>query len=99
MLWDKFSDRKKGMIDALAFILFFLPTMAVLFFISVDDMIYAFRSTKNRIRALGRQFSGRAAPSFRHRLHAVPARDLGADEEPVGLEDRRVPNEAGKIEV
>ena len=41
MLWEKFSDRKKGMIDALAFILLFLPTMAVLFYISVDDMLYA----------------------------------------------------------
>ena len=42
MLWEAFSDRTKGMIDSLAFILFFLPTMAVLFFISIDDFIYAF---------------------------------------------------------
>jgi TRAP-type mannitol/chloroaromatic compound transport system permease small subunit len=41
MLWDAFSDRTKGMIDSLAFVLFFLPTMAILFFISVDDFIYA----------------------------------------------------------
>ena len=31
MLWEKFSDRKKGMIDSIAYILFFLPSMAMLF--------------------------------------------------------------------
>jgi TRAP-type mannitol/chloroaromatic compound transport system permease small subunit len=41
MLWEKFSDRTKGMIDSLAFGLLFLPTMAVLFFISIDDFLYA----------------------------------------------------------
>ena len=41
MLWEKFSDRTKGMIDSLAFVLFFLPTMAVLFLISIDDFWYS----------------------------------------------------------
>ena len=41
MLWEHFSDRTKGMIDSLAFVLLFLPTMAVLFFISIDDFLYA----------------------------------------------------------
>ena len=41
MLWERFSDRKKGMIDSLALLVFFLPTMAVLFFISWDDFLYA----------------------------------------------------------
>ena len=41
MLWEAFSDRTKGMIDSLAFVLFFLPTMAVLFFISIDDFLYS----------------------------------------------------------
>jgi TRAP-type mannitol/chloroaromatic compound transport system permease small subunit len=41
MLWEAFSDRTKGMIDALAFLLFFLPTMVVLFFISIDDFLYS----------------------------------------------------------
>ncbi|MGE0848194.1 MAG: TRAP transporter small permease subunit [Hyphomicrobiaceae bacterium] len=41
MLWEGFSDRTKGMIDSLAFILFFLPTMVVLFFISIDDFLYS----------------------------------------------------------
>ena len=41
MLWEKFSDRTKGMIDSLAYILLFLPTMAVLFIISIDDFLYS----------------------------------------------------------
>jgi TRAP-type mannitol/chloroaromatic compound transport system permease small subunit len=41
MLWEGFSDRTKGMIDSLAFLLFFLPTMVVLFFISIDDFFYS----------------------------------------------------------
>jgi TRAP-type mannitol/chloroaromatic compound transport system permease small subunit len=41
MLWDKFSDRTKGMIDSLAALLLFLPTMTVLFFISIDDFMHA----------------------------------------------------------
>jgi TRAP-type mannitol/chloroaromatic compound transport system permease small subunit len=41
MLWEKFSDRKKGMIDSLALLVFFLPTMAVLFSISIDDFLYS----------------------------------------------------------
>jgi TRAP-type mannitol/chloroaromatic compound transport system permease small subunit len=41
MLWEGFSDRTKGMIDSLALALLFLPTMAVLFFISIDDFFYA----------------------------------------------------------
>lgn len=41
MLWDKFSTRKKGWIDTVAYLVFFLPTMAVLFFMSVDDFLYS----------------------------------------------------------
>jgi TRAP-type mannitol/chloroaromatic compound transport system permease small subunit len=41
MLWEKFTDRTKGMIDSLAFLLFFLPTMVVLFFLSIDDFLYS----------------------------------------------------------
>jgi len=41
MLWEGFSDRTKGMIDSLAFLLFFLPTMVVLFLISIDDFLYS----------------------------------------------------------
>lgn len=41
ILWETFSDRTKGMIDSLGYMLFFLPTMAVLFFISIDDFLYS----------------------------------------------------------
>jgi len=41
MLWEGFSDRTKGLIDTFGYILFFLPTMAVLFWISVDDFFYS----------------------------------------------------------
>src|SRR5687767_3286858 len=41
ILWERFSDRKKGMIDSLALLMFFLPTMAVLFYISIDDFMYS----------------------------------------------------------
>jgi TRAP-type mannitol/chloroaromatic compound transport system permease small subunit len=43
LLWDSFSVRTKGAIDAVAYLLLFLPVMALLFFISVDDAIYAFQ--------------------------------------------------------
>jgi len=41
MLWEKFSDRTKGMIDAIALAVLFMPTMAVLFWISQDDFFYS----------------------------------------------------------
>jgi TRAP-type mannitol/chloroaromatic compound transport system permease small subunit len=41
MLWERFSDRRKGAIDAVAYLVLFLPTMAVLVFISYDDFLYA----------------------------------------------------------
>ena len=41
MLWEHFSDRTKGLIDTLGYILFFLPTMIVLTYISIDDFFYS----------------------------------------------------------
>ena len=41
MLWDKFSHRTKGAIDAGAFLFLFLPTMAVLTWTSWDDFLYS----------------------------------------------------------
>ena len=41
MLWEKFSDRKKGAIDLIAFLILFMPTMAVLVYISIDDFFYS----------------------------------------------------------
>ncbi|HEU4369418.1 MAG TPA: TRAP transporter small permease subunit [Methylomirabilota bacterium] len=37
MLWEKFTPRTKGMIDAGAYIFFFFPAMALLFYASVDE--------------------------------------------------------------
>ena len=42
MLWEKFSVRTKGKIDALAHLLLFLPVMALIFFSSIDDFYYAY---------------------------------------------------------
>ena len=42
MFYDRFSDKTKGLIDLVTYLVFFLPVMAVVFFISVDDAIRAF---------------------------------------------------------
>lgn len=42
MFYDRFSDRSKGWIDLITYLLFFLPVMVVIFYISVDDAIRAF---------------------------------------------------------
>jgi TRAP-type mannitol/chloroaromatic compound transport system permease small subunit len=42
MFWERFSDRKKGMIDAIAYLAFFFPAMIMLFFASVDEAYAAF---------------------------------------------------------
>ena len=41
MLWEKFSDRRKGIIDSIAYALFFLPSMALLFYLSFEELAYA----------------------------------------------------------
>ena len=51
MLWEAFSDRTKGMIDSLAFILFFLPTMACCS--SSRSTISSTRSRSTSARASG----------------------------------------------
>jgi TRAP-type mannitol/chloroaromatic compound transport system permease small subunit len=43
MLWEKFSPRKKGLIDAIAYIFFFFPAMALLFYASVDEAWHSFK--------------------------------------------------------
>jgi TRAP-type mannitol/chloroaromatic compound transport system permease small subunit len=37
MLWEKFSDRTKGLIDAGAYVFFVFPGMILLFYASVDE--------------------------------------------------------------
>jgi TRAP-type mannitol/chloroaromatic compound transport system permease small subunit len=43
MLWDKYSERKKGAIDLASYLLLFFPVMITFFYISVDDAWYAFQ--------------------------------------------------------
>jgi TRAP-type mannitol/chloroaromatic compound transport system permease small subunit len=43
MLWEKFSVRTKGRIDAVAYIFFFFPAMILLFYASVDEAWTSFR--------------------------------------------------------
>jgi TRAP-type mannitol/chloroaromatic compound transport system permease small subunit len=42
IFWDKFSERTRGIIDSISYLLLFLPVMAVLFAISIDDFLYAY---------------------------------------------------------
>jgi TRAP-type mannitol/chloroaromatic compound transport system permease small subunit len=43
MLWEKFSVRKKGLIDAIAYVAFFFPAMIFFFIASVDDAWHAWK--------------------------------------------------------
>jgi TRAP-type mannitol/chloroaromatic compound transport system permease small subunit len=43
MLWDGFSERKKGWIDLVSYVLLFYPTLVTLMVVSVDDAWYAFQ--------------------------------------------------------
>ena len=43
MLWDKFSPRTKGRIDAVAYVFFFFPAMILLFYASVDEAWHAWK--------------------------------------------------------
>lgn len=42
MLWDKYSERKKGAIDLGSYLLLFFPAMITFLVISVDDAWYAY---------------------------------------------------------
>ena len=42
MLWEKYSERKKGTIDMVSYLFLFYPVMITFFVISVDDAWYAF---------------------------------------------------------
>jgi TRAP-type mannitol/chloroaromatic compound transport system permease small subunit len=43
MLWEKYSERKKGWVDLISYVVFFYPTLITLTVISVDDAWYAFQ--------------------------------------------------------
>ena len=42
IFWTGFSVRTRGVIDSTAYVLLFLPVMALIFAISIDDAIYAY---------------------------------------------------------
>jgi TRAP-type mannitol/chloroaromatic compound transport system permease small subunit len=54
LIWDSFSDRTKGLIDAVAYLLLFLPVMAVLFYISWDSFVHAYYSGERSTLSLWR---------------------------------------------
>jgi TRAP-type mannitol/chloroaromatic compound transport system permease small subunit len=41
IFWERFSVRTKGVIETLAYLLLFLPVMALIFAISIDDLAYS----------------------------------------------------------
>ena len=43
MLWDKYSERKKGWVDLVSYLALFYPALVILTVISVDDAWYAFQ--------------------------------------------------------
>jgi TRAP-type mannitol/chloroaromatic compound transport system permease small subunit len=43
MLWENYSDRKKGIVDATAYLLFFFPALLLLFFASIDDAYHSWQ--------------------------------------------------------
>jgi TRAP-type mannitol/chloroaromatic compound transport system permease small subunit len=42
MLWDKYSERKKGTVDLVSYVFLFYPVMITMLYISVDDAWYAY---------------------------------------------------------
>jgi TRAP-type mannitol/chloroaromatic compound transport system permease small subunit len=42
MLWEKYSERKKGVVDLVTYLLLFFPVMITFLYISVDDAWYSF---------------------------------------------------------
>ena len=42
IFWNGFSERTKGIIDSVAYLCLFLPVMALIFAISIDDAVYAY---------------------------------------------------------
>jgi TRAP-type mannitol/chloroaromatic compound transport system permease small subunit len=42
-LWEKWSVRTRGLIDAIAYVVFFFPSLIVLFFVSFHETFYAWQ--------------------------------------------------------
>jgi TRAP-type mannitol/chloroaromatic compound transport system permease small subunit len=41
--WEKFSARKRGWIDSISYIVFFFPSLAILFYLSLDEAVHAWQ--------------------------------------------------------
>jgi TRAP-type mannitol/chloroaromatic compound transport system permease small subunit len=39
--WEKFSVRKKGLIDTISYVVFFFPSLLMLFYLSLDEAVHA----------------------------------------------------------
>ena len=54
--WERFSERRKGTIDLISYLVLFFPTMLTLFVVSVDDAWYSWvvaeRSQESIFRAI-----------------------------------------------
>jgi TRAP-type mannitol/chloroaromatic compound transport system permease small subunit len=64
MVWEKFSVRRKGLIDAIAYVAFFFPAM-IFFIVSVTTPGMPGSSASSASRRRGGPFCGRSRPSFR----------------------------------
>ena len=54
IFWERFSDRTKGIIDSISYLFLFLPVMVLLFFISIDDLAYAYSINERSTLSLWR---------------------------------------------
>src|SRR6478672_10449641 len=43
MLWDRYSERKKGTVDLISYVALFYPALFTLMWISIDDAWYSFQ--------------------------------------------------------
>ena len=41
IFWEKYSERRKGTIDLISYLLLFYPALLIFFFLSVDDVFYS----------------------------------------------------------
>jgi len=41
IFWEKYSERRKGTIDLISYLLLFYPALIIFFFLSVDDVFYS----------------------------------------------------------
>jgi hypothetical protein len=65
MLWERYSERKKGWIDLGSYLLLFYPTLITLMRISIDDAWYSFSIHELSEQTPWRPCCGRSAPRSR----------------------------------